>query len=81
MTSSKVKSIRIWLTSRLATGKALTVAVDVIRRGGGRLIVVDAIDPKASAFYQRHGFTPSPDPNPLMMKVSDAAVSIGLDWP
>jgi hypothetical protein len=61
--------------------EALTVAVEVSKRGGGRLIVVDAIDLAASNFYLRHGFVGSPDPNRLMMKVSDAAVSIGVPWP
>jgi hypothetical protein len=49
---------------------------------GGRLIVVDAIDAKAAAFYRRHGFAPCPGrPDRLVMKASDAAVSLGLAWP
>jgi hypothetical protein len=58
--------------------EGLAVAVDVSRRSGGRLIVVDAIDGDAASFYEHHGFRASPDPNRRMMKVSDAAVSIGL---
>src|SRR6266540_3661395 len=61
--------------------EALALAVEVSRRGRGRLIVVDAIDANAAAFYEHHGFIASPDRNRLMMKVSDAAVSIDLPWP
>jgi hypothetical protein len=61
--------------------EALSLAVEVSRRGGGRLIVVDAIDVDAAAFYEHHGFSASPDRNRLMMKVSDAAISLGLPWP
>jgi predicted GNAT family N-acyltransferase len=61
--------------------EALTLAVEVSRKGGGRLIVVDAIDADAADFYEHHGFIPSPDRYRLMMKVSDAALSIGLPWP
>ncbi len=61
--------------------EALSIAIEVSRKGAGRLVVVDAIDARAAGFYAHHGFTPSPDPNRLMMKVSDAAVSLGLPWP
>lgn len=61
--------------------EALIVAVNAIKRVGGRLIMVDAIDANASAFYEKHGFTPSPDPNRLVMKASDASKSLGLPWP
>ncbi len=61
---------------------ALTVAIEGMRDVGGRLVVVDAIDTKAAAFYRKHGFTPCPGrPDRLVMKGSDAAVSLGLRWP
>lgn len=61
---------------------SLTVAIDGMRDLGGRLIVVDAIDVKAHAFYRKHGFTPCPGrPDRLVMKASDAAVTLGLPWP
>jgi GNAT superfamily N-acetyltransferase len=61
--------------------EALGVAVDAIRRGGGRLIVLDAIDTRAASFYERHGFVRTPGPGRLVMKASDAAASLGLPWP
>jgi GNAT superfamily N-acetyltransferase len=61
---------------------ALTVAVEGMRDLGGRVIVVDAIDQKAAAFYHRHGFVPCPGrQDRLVVKASDAAVSLGLPWP
>jgi GNAT superfamily N-acetyltransferase len=52
-------------------------AVELIQRaaqlGGGRLIVVDALNEQVSQFYHRHGFQPVKDnPLRLMMKVSTA---------
>ena len=61
---------------------ALTVAIDGMRKVGGRLIVVDAIDEKAAAFYAAHDFRPCPSrPDRLVLKASDAAASLGLPWP
>ena len=61
---------------------ALTVAIEGMRKVGGRLIVVDAIDEKASAFYAAHDFTPCPGrPERLVLKASDAAASLDLPWP
>ena len=61
---------------------ALTVALDGMRKVGGRLVVVDAIDNKAAAFYKAHDFTPCPGrPDRLVLKASDAAASLGLPWP
>lgn len=58
---------------------AMATAVEAARRAGGRLIVVDAIDERASAFYRRHNFQPFPnDPFRLAIKVSDAAETLGL---
>lgn len=61
---------------------ALQKVVEAVVLGGGRLIVVDAIDESAAAFYEHHGFKPVPaDPFRLVMKASTAATSLGLDWP
>lgn len=60
----------------------LTKILEAIRVGGGRLIVVDAINPRAADFYRHHGFKPIPtDPSRLVMKARTAARSIGVDWP
>ena len=49
---------------------------------GGRLIVVDAIDERAATFYERYGFVRSPtDDERLVIKASDSARSLGIDWP
>jgi len=61
--------------------EALGVAVNAIRRSGGRLIVVDAIDTRAAGSYERHGFVRMAVPGRLVMKASDAAASLSLLWP
>lgn len=61
---------------------ALKKVLDAIVLGGGRLIVVDAIDERAAGFYRHHGFRPTPtDPARLVMKASTAAASLRIDWP
>jgi GNAT superfamily N-acetyltransferase len=61
---------------------AMGTVLDAIVLGGGRLIVVDAIDEQAAGFYQHHGFRPTPaDPARLVMKASTAAASLRIDWP
>jgi GNAT superfamily N-acetyltransferase len=61
---------------------ALGIAVEAIRKAGGRLIVVDAIDERAAGFYAHHGFTPVPEnPHRLVLKARTAARSLGLEWP
>jgi hypothetical protein len=40
----------------------------------GRLIVVDAIDDRATAFYRRHDFTPvKGNPGGLVLKIATAS--------
>ena len=57
-------------------------AVDAVRVAGGRLLVVDALHERASAFYEHHGFQRVPGVSlRLVMKASDAAASLGLPWP
>lgn len=61
---------------------ALRTIVAAARSAGGRLIVVDAIDTDAAAFYAAHDFTPTPDnPLRLVMKLSTAASALGEPWP
>ena len=61
---------------------ALGVIVGAARAAGGRVVVVDAIDDGAAAFYRHHDFTPLPgDPRRLVLKISSAAKALGLPWP
>lgn len=62
--------------------RALHRIVEIARSAGGKLIVVDAIDADAAAFYAHHHFEPLPNrKDRLIMKVSTAARSLGMDWP
>ena len=62
--------------------EALRTLLEAIRIGGGRVIVVDAIDDNAPSFYEHFGFKPIPDTaGRLVMKASTAAASVGVDWP
>lgn len=57
---------------------ALQVIVSAANLGGGRLIVVDAIDDRAAKFYRHHDFQPvKGNPNRLVMKVSSARKALG----
>lgn len=61
---------------------ALTTIVGAARSAGGRVVVVDAIDDRAAAFYRAHDFAPSPaNPHRLVMKLSTAARALDLAWP
>lgn len=61
---------------------ALTVPLEAMRKAGGRLVVVDAIDREAANFYAHHGFMPVPgNPHRLVMKASVAARSLSVRWP
>lgn len=56
---------------------ALEVIVQAADRGGGRVIVVDAIDDDAVAFYTNHDFTRVGNTNHLVMKVATARAALG----
>ncbi|WP_254849342.1 GNAT family N-acetyltransferase [Mycobacterium sp. GA-1841] len=57
---------------------ALGKAVAASEIGGGRLVVVDAVDAEAEAFYVHFGFSPVKNrPGRLVMKVSTAAEALG----
>lgn len=61
---------------------ALRTIVEAARAAGGKIIVVDAIDDQAAAFYQHHNLQPLPDrPDRLVMKLSSAAKALGVAWP
>lgn len=50
---------------------ALSRAARAAELGGGRLIVVDAIDEAAAGFYRHHGFTAvKGNPHRLVLKVA-----------
>ena len=49
---------------------------------GGKVVVVDAIDDGAVAFYERHDFVATPsDPHRLVRKLSTIAKALELPWP
>jgi ribosomal protein S18 acetylase RimI-like enzyme len=62
--------------------RALSTIVDAARLAGGKLVVVDAIDDAAVAFYERHDFLAMPsNPSRLVQKLSTVAKALGLGWP
>jgi GNAT superfamily N-acetyltransferase len=67
---------------RVLLVKALERIVDAAKHAGGKLIVVDAIDDDAAAFYEHHDFERVPDnPHRLFMKISTAARAPQIPWP
>jgi len=61
---------------------ALQTIVGAARTAGGKLVVVDAIDDAAVAFYVHHDFAPLPNrPDRLVIKMSTVAKALGADWP
>ena len=61
---------------------ALNVIVSAARHAGGRVVVVDAIDDSAQAFYVHHDFMPLPGKTRrLVMKLSSVAKALGTPWP
>lgn len=61
---------------------ALGTILDATRRAGGRVVLVDAIDEAARAFYERHDLHALPgQPRRLVMKVSTVAKALGAPWP
>ena len=62
--------------------RALATIIDAARAAGGKVVVVDAIDESAAAFYRHHDFEPLPDRDDrLVMKLSTAARALGVAWP
>jgi GNAT superfamily N-acetyltransferase len=61
---------------------ALDVVVTAARRAGGRVVLVDAIDDGARAFYEHHDFERLPgSTHRLVMKLSSVAKAMGASWP
>lgn len=58
---------------------ALHCTLDAVALAGGRLVVVDAIDHDATAFYEHYGFTRLPEHQRLYRKVTDIARDLGRD--
>lgn len=62
--------------------KALETIVEAGKVAGGKLVIVDAIDEAAAAFYVHHDFEPLPgDRSRLVKKLSTVAKALGLKWP
>ena len=62
--------------------RALGTIIDAARAAGGKIVVVDAIDEGAAAFYRHHDFDALPNrPDRLVMKLSTAARALGVAWP
>jgi predicted GNAT family N-acyltransferase len=60
---------------------ALGKAVAASEIGGGRLVVVDAIDDEAQAFYEHYDFVPVRNrERRLVLKMSTAARALGERW-
>jgi GNAT superfamily N-acetyltransferase len=57
---------------------ALARIVEAARTGGGRLIVVDALDDQAKAFYGRHDFIPVEGAMRLYLKIATARAALDL---
>ena len=56
---------------------ALELIVDASERSGGRVIIVEAIDGEAAAFYEHHDFIRIGDSRRLAMKVATARAAVG----
>ncbi len=62
--------------------RALTTVVDAARVAGGKVVVVDAVDDAAAAFYGAHDFAAvTGNPRRLVMKLSTVAQALGRPWP
>ena len=58
---------------------ALARVVVASRTVAARFVVVDAVDDRAAAFYEHHGFRRVPGTPRLVQKVSDIAAAIASD--
>ncbi len=91
--SGGLERVPVFLIAKLAVDKsiasrgngrqlvldAISRVVQAARLGGGRLIVVDAIDERAAAFYRKLDFVPVCNrPHRLYMKVATARRALQL---
>ena len=61
---------------------ALTTITDAARAAGGKVVIVDAIDSSAAAFYRHYDFEPLPNrADRLILKLSTVARALGTAWP
>ena len=61
---------------------ALATILDAARVAGGKVVIVDAIDPAAAGFYGHHDFEPLPNRAArLVLKLSTIAKALNADWP
>jgi GNAT superfamily N-acetyltransferase len=58
----------------------LAQIIAAARSAGGKLVFVDALNDRSSAFYEALSFIPC-GRGRLVMKLSTAAKQLGLDWP
>jgi GNAT superfamily N-acetyltransferase len=69
-----------WAGRGIGTGlvkHALQRCVAAARLVGGRVLLVNAVDPEAAAFWRRRGFVPSrDDPLILIRSIADIAASL-----
>ena len=56
---------------------ALDEVIRAAIHGGGRLVIVDAINEKAAEFYRNYGFSPVGNGARLYMKISQLIASRG----
>lgn len=62
--------------------RALGQIVEAARTGGGKILVVDAINDQAASFYEHHDFEPIRENSArLVKKLSSVAAALGLPWP
>lgn len=62
--------------------RALHTILEAARTAGGKLLVVDAIDDRAAAFYRHHDLVALPARSErLVMKMSTVAKALGVSWP
>ena len=58
--------------------EALSQVLRAAGVAGGRLVVVDALDDQAAAFYQHHGFLPVGGTGRLFLPLDRVAASLGV---
>lgn len=77
-----VPSLNAWLQRTAHTAQAKGVAVTDVwaDAGGGRLIVVDAIDDAAAGFYRHFGFREVPGTTRWWMKVATVRALTQSEW-